>query len=117
MSFVQDKTASASAINAYVVLALSFLGLKTSFSKELLDFIPILFSVLLLILNNSIKYYNRTPTILAFLINLVLIGFFAKQLMHLEEESLWEIIRKGIMLLVSIIPIYFFVLLLKEKES
>jgi len=116
MNNIEEKTASISAINAYAVLVLGIIGLKTAFSKEIIDFLPILLSVFLLILNNSVKYYNRVPSILAMLITMGLMLFFISKLSSLDNLEIFDQIRIGLMGLVSAIPIPYFFLLIKEKE-
>lgn len=95
-----------SAINAYIVLVLSFIGLKTSFTKEVIDFLPIFLAVLLLILNNSIKYYNAVPCILALLLSFGLFAFLATSTFYQSMDEHWEFARFLIMTISCIPAIY-----------
>jgi len=110
-----ESAAKYSAINAYTVLVLGFIGLKTAFSKDMIDFAPILVAVFLLILNNSVRYYNAVPCFLALILSIVLFFFlvFTAQKLSLEEPL--EILRLGIMALSGIPAIYYIARLIIEK--
>ena len=107
---------TASAINAYTVLVLGMIGIKMSFDKEVMDFVPVMLSVFLLILNNSIKYFNRTPAYVAYGITLLLIYFLSKELVSIwNTDEVFCKVRLTVMLVSSLPPLYFLIVLYKEK--
>ena len=112
---LEGTAASYSAINAYIVLVLGFVGLKTAFSKEIIDFFPIFLAVLLLILNNSVKYYNAVPCRLAVLLSLGLTAFLCYTTYEHRSDEFTEIIRLGIMALSGLPAIYFLVRLVIHR--
>ena len=112
---IEGTAASYSAINAYIVLVLGFVGLKTAFSKEIIDFFPIFLAVLLLILNNSVKYYNAVPCRLALLLSLGLTIFLCYTTYEHGTDDLSKIIRLGIMALSGFPAIFFIVRLVIHR--
>jgi len=109
---------TASAINAYTVLVLGMIGIKMNLDKEAMDFVPIMLSVFLLILNNSVKYFNRTPAYVVFGITLLLIYFLSKELLEVwsTEETFCKV-RLGVMILSSLPPLYFLPILYRERAK
>lgn len=107
---------TASAINAYTVLVLGMIGIKMSFEKELMDFIPIMLSVFLLILNNSVKYFNRTPAYVVYGITILLIYLLSTELMDVwnTDETFCKV-RLGIMILTCLPPLYYLMILYRDK--
>jgi len=109
---------TASAINAYTVLVLGMIGIKMSFDKEVMDFVPVMLSVFLLILNNSIKYFNRTPAYVVFGITLLLIYFLSTELIDgwYSDDTYYKV-RLSAMLITCFPPLYFLMLLYREKAK
>jgi uncharacterized protein YqhQ len=113
----EELAARYSAINAYLVLVVAFIGLKNAFAPDILDFLPIFLAILLLVLNNSIKYYNAVPSFLALLISIGLLSFLSYKtyLQPFDEPLEWG--RFFIMAISGLPAVYLIIRLVVERSG
>ncbi len=98
-----------SMINAYTLIIMGAWGYWDGSSKTAL--IPVIFGVLILILNNGVKHENKVQAhIVVVLTLLVAIALLAKPLpAAMGREDTMSIIRIGLMVLTSLLALYAFI--------
>jgi len=111
---LEGRTAKISALTAYLTLVFSVYCLKVSNEKDLFDFLPIILSVFLLILNNSIRFYNPTPARLAALLTL---GLIVHLVLKGISEDLLNVVFTIAILLLAMSSLFYFGKLFREKSN
>lgn len=98
----------ASAINAFTMVALGFWGWKEGGSATAM--IPVLLGVLLLPLNNGIRYESKIVSHVAVVITLLAVMGLTMALMGtIKREQTVPIVRVSIMLITAVIALITFI--------
>ena len=99
-----------SAINAVSLIALGFYGYIQSDSPSMTALIPVIFGVLLLLMNSGIKSENKLIAHIAVTLTLVMLFGLAMPLLGaIERSDVYAILRVSIMILTTVVSMIFFV--------
>jgi hypothetical protein len=94
-------------VNALTLMALSFLTYVMSLNPSGYDLVPLFFGVVLLALNNGVKYglkgQTRAAAMLSGVCGLSLISFL---LMSLGGDDVWRTVKISVMLITSLTAAY-----------
>lgn len=94
-------------VNALTLMALSFLTYVMSLNPSGYDLMPLFFGIVLLALNNGVKYglkaQTRAAAMLSGICSLSLLPFF---LSSLGGDDIWRTLKVGLMLITSLVAAY-----------
>ena len=106
----QYKPYQISAINALSLIALGSYGYIQSDSPSMTALIPVIFGVLLLLMNSGIKSENKLIAHIAVTLTLVMLFGLAMPLLGaIERSDVYAILRVSIMILTTVVSMIFFV--------
>ena len=106
----QFKPYQISAINALSLIALGSYGYIQSNSPSMTALIPVIFGVLLLLMNSGIKSENKLIAHIAVTLTLVMLFGLAMPLLGaIERSDVYAILRVSIMILTTVVSMIFFV--------
>ena len=101
---------TANLVNAFVLIAMGAWGYFGNDLRPPTALIPVFFGVILMVLNNGVKYDNKVIAHIAVVLTLVvLVALFKPFLVRLEDGDTMGIIRTGAMILTSFIATVFFI--------
>ncbi len=102
------KAHTASSINAYTLIIMGIWGYVAT--KAPTSFIPVVFGILLLTMNNGIRLDNKVQSHIAVLLTL-LVGFALMKPLrgNIAEGDTMGIVRVGAMILTSVLAMVFFI--------
>ncbi len=106
------KAHTASAINAYTLVVMGLLGFWATKGPDQSPtvWIPVAFGVILLVLNNGIKYQHKVQSHIAVILTLLITIALIKPLQgRIADADTWGIVRVGLELLTSVIAMIFFI--------
>tara|TARA_B100000925_G_C21866997_1_gene412559 strand:+ start:382 stop:753 length:372 start_codon:yes stop_codon:yes gene_type:complete len=99
-----------SAINAVSLIALGFYGYIQSDSPSMTALIPVIFGVLLLLMNSGIKSENKLIAHIAVTLTLVILFGLAMPLLGaIGRSDTYAILRVSVMVITTVISMVFFV--------
>jgi len=105
------KAHKASLINSLVLIIFGTWGYLDSEGAAITALIPVIFGVLILIMNKGLKNQNKTVShIVVLLTFLVLCGLVMPLLRRIEEEDVMGITRVALMMITSVVAIYTFIM-------
>lgn len=104
------KAHTASLINAILLVGLGLWGYFASESPSPTALIPVVFGVILVLLNGGVKKENKVIAHIAVLLTLlILIGLIKPLMGVLERNSTMGILRVGVMLLSTVVALIYFI--------
>ena len=99
-----------SAINAISLIALGFYGYIQSDSPSMTALIPVIFGVLLLLMNSGIKSENKLIAHIAVTLTLVILFGLAMPLLGaIGRSDTYAILRVSVMVVTTVVSMVFFV--------
>ena len=99
-----------SAINAVSLIALGFYGYIQSDSPSMTALIPVIFGVLLLLMNSGIKSENKLIAHIAVTLTLVILFGLAMPLLGaIGRSDTYAILRVSVMVITTVVSMVFFV--------
>ena len=99
-----------SAINAISLIALGFYGYIQSDSPSMTALIPVIFGVLLLLMNSGIKSENKLIAHIAVTLTLVILFGLAMPLLGaIGRSDTYAILRVSVMVITTVVSMVFFV--------
>ena len=105
------KAHKASLINSLVLIIFGTWGYLDSEGAAITALIPVIFGVLILIMNKGLKNQNKTVShIVVLLTFLVLCGLVMPLLRRIAEEDVMGITRVALMMITSVFAIYTFIM-------
>ena len=105
------KAHKASLTNSLVLIIFGTWGYLDSEGTAVTALIPVIFGVLILIMNKGLKNENKTVShIVVLLTFLVLCGLVMPLLRRIEEEDVMGITRVALMMITSVVAIYTFIM-------
>lgn len=113
------KAHTASAINAYTLVAMGLWGFYMTKGPDQSPtvWIPVAFGVVLLILNNGIKFQHKIQSHLAVILTLLIaFALFRPLMSNFEKGDTMGIVRVGLELATSIFALVFFVKSFREAR-
>jgi len=105
------KAHKASLTNSLVLIIFGTWGYLDSEGAAITALIPVIFGVLILIMNKGLKNQNKTVShIVVLLTFLVLCGLVMPLLRRIGEEDVMGITRVALMMVTSVVAIYTFIM-------
>ena len=105
------KAHKASLINSLVLIIFGTWGYLDSEGAAITALIPVIFGVLILIMNKGLKNENKSVShIVVLLTFLVLFGLAMPLLRRIGEEDVMGITRVALMMITSVFAIYTFIM-------
>jgi hypothetical protein len=99
----------ANLINAVSLILMSIWGYTSSLTPSITALIPLVFGVVLLALNNGVKFENKAQAHVAVVLTLVVLIALIKPFMGaMDRDDSMALLRVGLMMLTSIIAMVFF---------
>lgn len=100
----------ANLINAITLILMSAWGYLSSLTPSMTALIPLVFGVVLLALNNGVKFENKAQAHVAVILTLIVLLALAMPLKGaIGRDDSMAILRIGIMMITSVIAMVFFI--------
>ena len=99
----------ANLINAVALMVMSVWGYASSLTPSMTALIPLVFGVVLLALNNGIKFENKTQAHAAVILTLLVLIALVKPFMGaMDRADSMAMMRVGLMMLTSLVSMIYF---------